>query len=227
MFGPGLLAHAVAALLVFLLGFRPVFNYYGPVFILYELSTPFLNLHWFFDKLDMTGSDPQLYNGIALIGSFFAARLCWGTYSSIRVIWDVYQVLFHGASPSPILAAVTGADTAADAVLGVSADPRDEIMRFARSEETVPWWICAVYLGANLTLHSLNFYWFGKMIETVRKRFGPPFGTKGLPEKKRRGKHGDDDRYGGGVVRVAKDLHMDGHRSVEIESKEVRKRRPG
>ena len=31
-------------------------NYYGPVFILYELSSPFLNFHWFFDKLGMTGA---------------------------------------------------------------------------------------------------------------------------------------------------------------------------
>jgi hypothetical protein len=35
---------------------HPFANYYGLNFILYEISTPFLNIHWFFDKLNMTGS---------------------------------------------------------------------------------------------------------------------------------------------------------------------------
>lgn len=45
IFGPGIWAHAVSALFVFSLGFRPFSNYYGPTFILYELSSPFLNIH--------------------------------------------------------------------------------------------------------------------------------------------------------------------------------------
>jgi len=77
VFGLGMLAHAISALTVFSFGFvgipyspsrtqadcipqRPFVNYYGCTFILYELSSPFLNFHWFFDKLDMTGSLPQL-----------------------------------------------------------------------------------------------------------------------------------------------------------------------
>ena len=48
---------------------RPFVNYYAPTFILYELSSPFLNIHWFCDKLNMTGSKIQLYNGfINLLG---------------------------------------------------------------------------------------------------------------------------------------------------------------
>ncbi|KAF2233117.1 DUF887-domain-containing protein, partial [Viridothelium virens] len=189
VFGPGLLAHAVSALVVFGLGFRPVFNYYGPVFILYELSTPFLNVHWFCDKLDLTGSSLQLYNGMALIASFFLARLCWGTYSSLRVMWDVYRTTFQsdGYFVPPSLPGSPGYEGTSKvaAALGRSTDPRAEITRFATGEP-IPLWVCVVYLGANLTLHSLNFYWFGKMIETVRKRFDPPFGTKGRPEKKRK-----------------------------------------
>ncbi|PFH55466.1 hypothetical protein XA68_18265 [Ophiocordyceps unilateralis] len=63
VFGFGTLAHALAALLVYSLGFRPFVNYYGCVFILWELSTPFLNIHWFLDKTNRTGSRAQLYNG--------------------------------------------------------------------------------------------------------------------------------------------------------------------
>ena len=50
-------------------------NYYGCVFLLYELSTPFLNIHWFCDKLNLTGSKIQLYNGFLLLGTFFLCRL--------------------------------------------------------------------------------------------------------------------------------------------------------
>ncbi len=35
----------------------------------------------------------------------------------------------------------------------------------------VPGWLAVVYLGANVVLNTLNFYWYGKMIETIKKRF--------------------------------------------------------
>ena len=46
-----------------------------------------------------------------------------------------------------------------------------EVMKFANHTMTIPMWLALTYLGSNLVLHSLNFYWFGRMIETVRKRF--------------------------------------------------------
>ncbi|KAK3080578.1 hypothetical protein LTS18_000118, partial [Coniosporium uncinatum] len=85
VFGWGMLAHAVAAVAVFCLGFRPFVNYYAPTFILYELSSPFLNIHWFCDKLHLTGSTIQLLNGVVLLATFFGCRLCWGTFNSLRV----------------------------------------------------------------------------------------------------------------------------------------------
>ncbi|CCE28339.1 uncharacterized protein CPUR_01814 [Claviceps purpurea 20.1] len=87
VFGLGTLAHALAALIVFSFGFRPFVNYYGCIFILWELSTPFLNIHWFMDKLDMTGSQAQLYNGFLLLFTFFSCRLVYGTYQSVQYIW--------------------------------------------------------------------------------------------------------------------------------------------
>jgi hypothetical protein len=45
-------------------------------------------------------------------------------------------------------------------------------MKFTGSQtQAVPFWLALVYLACNLVLNTLNFYWFGKMIETVRKRF--------------------------------------------------------
>ena len=46
-------------------------------------------------------------------------------------------------------------------------------MRFVTEDSHVPLWLAIIYLGANLTLNSLNFYWFLKMIDAVRKRFEP------------------------------------------------------
>jgi hypothetical protein len=173
VFGPGMLAHAISALVVFSFGFvsyppltgaaqlttsqRPFVNFYGCTFILYELSSPFLNFHWFFDKLDMTGSKAQLYNGFMLLFTFFSCRLVWGTYQSVRVYQDVWAALHH--KPTEKLVSEGG------------------VMRFA-GEEYCPLWLAFAYLGSNVILNTLNFYWFGKMIETLRKRFQSPQGGK-------------------------------------------------
>jgi hypothetical protein len=150
-------------------------NFYSSTFILYELSSPFLNFHWFFDKLDMTGSKAQLYNGIMLIFTFFCCRLCWGTYQSLRVAQDIWAGLHHTPAAANIHFDALNNGTAAnlDALAGKSAAPINTgIMRYA-GEEYVPLWLAFTYLGSNIVLNTLNFYWFGKMIETVRKRFEP------------------------------------------------------
>ncbi|KAK3172663.1 hypothetical protein OEA41_005987 [Lepraria neglecta] len=89
--GPGSLAHAISALIVTCLGFHPFANYYGIAFVLYELSTPFLNFHWFFDKCNMNGSRIQLYNGILLLIAFFGCRLAWGTYQTVHIYRDIWS----------------------------------------------------------------------------------------------------------------------------------------
>ncbi|MCJ1384530.1 hypothetical protein MMC17_007647 [Xylographa soralifera] len=163
VFGLGMLAHAVSALVVFSLGFRPFVNFYAPTFILYELSSPFLNIHWFCDKLHLTGSRIQLYNGLVLLATFFSCRLVWGTYQSIRVYQDVWAAI---QSPGPLLILTNTTTT------GASIDPRSEILRF-QGDGVTPIWLACTYLGSNIVLNTLNFYWFGKMIEAVKKRFRP------------------------------------------------------
>lgn len=166
IFGFGLLAHAVSALAVYTLGFRPYINFYSPVFILYELSTPFLNIHWFFDKLNMTGSKPQLYNGIALLVTFFSCRLVWGTYQSVLVYADMWQSVTRGPSAEYLAQAFADPATA--------GDPNTNPMFFARDAAPVPLALTAVYFASNLVLNSLNWFWFVKMVAAVKKRFEPP-----------------------------------------------------
>ncbi|KAL8916093.1 MAG: hypothetical protein Q9172_006459 [Xanthocarpia lactea] len=100
--GWGALAHAASALTVSMMGFRPFVNYYGLNFILYELSTPFLNIHWWLDKVGMTGSTLQLVNGIALLTTFGGSRLIWGTYQNYMLYQDIWRaVQTPGELPVP------------------------------------------------------------------------------------------------------------------------------
>lgn len=160
--GWGSLAHAVSALLITSLGFRPFANYYGVAFVLYAMSTPFLNLHWYLDKCNMTGGNAQLVNGVALLASFFGSRLVWGTYQSVMVYQDILAILQPNVGEG----------------LGSSTRTGDSgVMRFSDGK-VLPLWLAYTYLGSNTLLTVLNFYWFGRMVETVTKRFRSPHNKK-------------------------------------------------
>lgn len=153
---------------------RPFLNYYASVFILYELSTPFLNIHWFFDKLEMTGSKAQLYNGIVLLATFFSARLIWGVAQSVIVWYDMYRAVFVG--PNVEYMSFTPAD---EKLAGT-----EDVMMYAKEAGPLPIWLAVIYLLSNITLNTLNVIWFGKMIKAVRKRFEPGANrAKAEPEK--------------------------------------------
>lgn len=114
----------------------------------------------------MTGSRPQWYNGLFLLSSFFCCRLLWGTYQSIRVSQDVWAALHYDS--------LTRSSKAVFEPEAGSA----EIMRFA-GDYSMPAWLAVVYLSSNVVLNTLNFYWFGKMIETIKKRFAESKDKKG------------------------------------------------
>jgi hypothetical protein len=167
------LLHGIAALSVTMLGFRPFANYYGINFVLYELSTPFLNIHWFLDKFGLTGSTAQLINGILLIGSFFGARLVWGVYQSYLIYNDVWMA-WHMQSTDAL--ASTCAKIFKSTRLGTVIDTPLKC-------RVLPTWLGVLYIGANTALTLLNVYWFSKMVVAVRKRFVPK--TAGPPESKK------------------------------------------
>jgi hypothetical protein len=173
IFGIGMLFHAISALCVFSLGFRPFVNYYACTFILYELSSPFLNIHWFCDKLNMTGSTVQFVNGIMLLFTFFSCRLVWGTYQSLCVFSDVYHLYMTGPvrQPDPEVGKLS------DDTFVNNAGFKNDLLRYSPGQ-TTPFWLVSAYLASNIILNSLNWFWFSKMIETLRKRFDPPIGTR-------------------------------------------------
>ncbi|MCJ1404237.1 hypothetical protein MMC11_007462 [Xylographa trunciseda] len=162
--GLGALVHAISAVIVIGLGFRPFANYYGLAFILYELSTPFLNVHWFLDKLNMTGSRAQFYNGIALLTVFCLCRLVWGVFQSVSIYHDLWKAMQHHFS----------SDGTASKGRSVSPD-MDLYPAFGNTyqgeNQNLPIWLVITYIGSNTILVVLNFYWFGKMVTAVSKRF--------------------------------------------------------
>ncbi|KAK4543203.1 hypothetical protein LTR36_005753 [Oleoguttula mirabilis] len=185
IFGWGMLAHAVSATTVFSLGYRPFVYFYCPVFLLYELSSPFLNIHWFCDKLGLTGSVYQAVNGAFLTSTFFFCRICWGTYSSVRTFYDFYTAIAAGHSsqrPTGIIGEdkrLPGQNWNSGDVGLYYREHADQTTAFM-GEEYLPLWLACSYLLANLTLNLLNIFWFSKMVQTIRKRFDPPWGTKGV-----------------------------------------------
>ena len=111
----------------------------------------------------------------------------------------------------------------ASAGLQTSAGLADAVGMAAKSEvlqhtanKSFPLWLAALYAAANVTLNVLNVYWFGKMIETIRKRFDKPWGTK---EPGVYAKEQGTGLEGGSLSRVEET------KSGEAESLEVRQRR--
>ncbi|KIY73261.1 hypothetical protein CYLTODRAFT_417226 [Cylindrobasidium torrendii FP15055 ss-10] len=105
----GFVLHGFVALCIFVGSFRPFVAFFTTRCLLWELSTFFLNVHWFCDKTGMTGSKLQLINGLCLLSTFFAVRVVFGgMYITPRftvVLWSVrdqlppiYTVIFLGGN---------------------------------------------------------------------------------------------------------------------------------
>ncbi|KAI0072276.1 DUF887-domain-containing protein [Panus rudis PR-1116 ss-1] len=88
----GFVIHGISCMMLYTLTFRPYLGFYSPRFLLWELSTPFLNIHWFLDKLGKTGSTIQYINGILLLSTFFAVRIVYGLYMSYDFLHTIYAV---------------------------------------------------------------------------------------------------------------------------------------
>lgn len=203
IFGIGMVFHGLSALWVFSLGFvsilssqdvrsvsltvfqRPFVNFYTPTFILYELSSPFLNIHWFLDKINMTGGKAQWYNGMMLLFTFFSCRLIWGTYQSVHVYIDMWKALSQtwsaSASSSSLLdpvnisAQVFQARDGSLCMNEACAKAQAQVDKYSKyTARGTPTWLVVTYVVSNLVLNTLNYYWFSKMVETVLKRFRSP-----------------------------------------------------
>lgn len=56
----------------------------GAAFLMWELSTPFVNVRWLLAKMGRDTSRLYVANGLAMVVVFFLCRNVWGTYCSVR-----------------------------------------------------------------------------------------------------------------------------------------------
>ncbi|SCU94177.1 LANO_0E05952g1_1 [Lachancea nothofagi CBS 11611] len=102
LFGIGFLGHALASLYVFVIALRPFCQSWVGKFLIFEASTPFVNVNWYISQLTRTSSKPVVpmwfnaLNGVLLILTFFTVRIVWG-FSAIviliRKLWVESDVL--------------------------------------------------------------------------------------------------------------------------------------
>ncbi|CAK7905706.1 hypothetical protein CAAN1_14S04016 [[Candida] anglica] len=107
LFGWGFLFHGVAALYVFASTLVPFCLPWIPAFLLFELSTPFVNMNWFASRLPSGVFSAKFVaiNGILLMVTFFSVRIIWGLYAVYLIAFDMYAVkdLVHPFFPLSIL----------------------------------------------------------------------------------------------------------------------------
>jgi hypothetical protein len=143
--------------------------------VLYELSTPFLNIHWFLDKAGKTGSTVQLVNGIGLIAAFFGCRLIWGNYQTVQLSLDALSAWKVSASAGCFN--IHGghhhrsSSSASSSLYATSPPTTPHPLPLCSAD--FPTRLLTVYLVGNTILSALNIYWFGLMLKALRKRFTP------------------------------------------------------
>jgi TLC domain len=177
----------------------------------------------------MTGGTVQLINGIFLLITFFSCRLIYGTYASVQAATDVFKAL-HLARRAPHDPPLAASAFALNATAQVFASPVAalQVVQYAPPTPAVPTWLWASFAAANVTLNALNWFWFEKMIGTIRKRFDPPLGTRTAAA-------GGGGAVGGGdgateAVMVDVDVTRggdgSGRKTIEVDEVEVRRRVP-
>ncbi|CAB4252085.1 similar to Saccharomyces cerevisiae YPR114W Putative protein of unknown function [Maudiozyma barnettii] len=88
--------HGVVSTAMYAIGIKPYLQYYAPVFLIFELSNPFLNIRWFALKYlpseNQICSRFQLFNNLIFLVTFFLGRIAWGWYQIGCLCYDFYMV---------------------------------------------------------------------------------------------------------------------------------------
>ena len=78
----------------------------GAAFLMWELSTPFVNIRWLLSAMGRSESRLYMLNGLAMVAMFFCCRNLWGTWCSVRFFQATQVELDHprpdGFSPAGI-----------------------------------------------------------------------------------------------------------------------------
>lgn len=98
LFGFGFLIHAILSLAVFTVSLRPMCQTWIGKFLIFEISTPFVNINWYISQLSR-GSNISvvpmwfnMLNGILLIITFFTVRIVWGLIAITLLIQQMWKI---------------------------------------------------------------------------------------------------------------------------------------
>jgi hypothetical protein len=141
-FGASFLLHGALSCYIYMTAIFPFLQHYAVVFLLYELSTPFIHVHWFLDKLGRSGSALQLLNGVVGVAIFFIVRIVLGLYWSYHFWVDTVSAWIY--PPARLRS-----DTHAMHTFYLQA---------------------LIILASNIALNLLNIFWFYKMVRSVSSR---------------------------------------------------------
>lgn len=128
MYGYGFIIHAILGIVSMSLSLRPCMMYPASRFLIFELSTLFVNSHWIIEKLGFGGTKLILVNDIIGFLIYVVVRLFFGPYLTYRFASDLYAERHKIKITFSILASL-----------------------------------------GHITTHTLNFYWFFKLLKSVRK----------------------------------------------------------
>lgn len=90
--GIGFVIHGVVCFFVYLFSLRPYLQFYAPVFLMFELSTPFLHALWALDTFGYESSTLRVIIGVCLVSSYFMARIVFGFYQSYFFYIDTFSI---------------------------------------------------------------------------------------------------------------------------------------
>ncbi|KAI5962828.1 hypothetical protein KGF57_001397 [Candida theae] len=115
IFGVGFLFHGAAAFFVIACALIPYCQPWLGSFLVFELSTPFVNLNWYASRMpEGTFSEKfVIVNGLLLMIVFFMVRIVWGFYAAVQLAIDMSYSLdqINNAIPAIILLLNFGMDS--------------------------------------------------------------------------------------------------------------------
>jgi len=86
--GVAYLVHGILCLFTYgIAAVYHVYHYYGPVFLLFEFTTLFVNCRWLLYELNMKDSGMYFWNGLCLLCAWFFVRIVFG-FSSSYFFWQ-------------------------------------------------------------------------------------------------------------------------------------------
>ncbi|KAF0275109.1 hypothetical protein FOG50_04044 [Hanseniaspora uvarum] len=89
---PAFMIHGVVSFTVYSIGLSKFINYYACVFLIFELSNPFLNIRWFANHYQKSNNILARANEAIFMLMFFLCRIVWGLTQIIILLIDFSQI---------------------------------------------------------------------------------------------------------------------------------------